>query len=229
MSNQVQSVNNNIKAGTCPHGLAPGACPVCSMSGGGTLRQSDRNRKVGEMTYHECAMIGNMLRARALAQKNRELNLLHRAANINQFETTMAKMAENMKQFVQQMSQNMLTKPIAFIVKNLALPVVNFIQNFPRFIVNFNFKTFLPEISDKLAAVFGEAKAFMQKKADEIMKALKSGLDGLFRIFKKNNTEDEDTKIDDDKKIFNLKTMLHKVREKFKHKKDKEGKHGTEN
>ena len=229
MSNQVQGINNNIKAGTCPHGLAPGACPVCSMSGGGTLRQSDRNRKIGEMTYHECAMIGNMLRARALAQKNHELNLQHRALNISQFETTMAKLAENMKQFVQQMSQNILTKPIAFVIKNFALPVLNFVQNLPRFIANFNFKTFLPEISDKLAAVFGEAKAFLQKKADEIMKVVKSGLDGLFRIFKKNNTEDEDTKIDDDKRIFNLKTLLHKVKEKFKRSKDKEGENGTEN
>ena len=229
VSNQVQGINNNIKAGTCPHGLAPGACPVCSMSGGGTLRQSDRNRKIGEMTYHECAMIGNMLRARALAQKNRELNLQHRAANISQFETIMARASENMKQFIQQMSQNILTKPLAFVVKNFALPIVNFVQNLPKFITNFNLKTFLPEISDKLAAVFGEAKAFMQKKADEIMKALKNKLDGLFRIFKKHNTDDEDTKIDDDKKIFNLKTLLHKVKEKFKHKKDREGENGTEN
>ena len=225
MSNQVQSVNNNIKAGTCPHGLAPGACPVCSSSGGGTLRQSDRNRKVGEMTYHECAMIGNMIKARALAQKNHELNLQHRALNISQFETVMAKLTEAMKNFTQLMSQNILTKPIAFVMKNIVLPLVNFVQNIPRFISSFNIKTFIPEISDKLAAVFGEAKAFINKKIEELLKVAKSALDGLFRIFKKNNTDDEDTKIDDDKKIFNLKTILHKVKEKFKRKKDR--KHGT--
>ena len=89
-------------------------------------------------------------------------------------------------------------------------------------------KTFLPEISDKLAAVYGEAKAFINKKAEEIMKAVKSAVDGLFRIFKKHDTDDEDTKIDDDKKIFNLKTILHKVREKLKHRKDKKHERGTE-
>ena len=219
MSNQVQGVNNNIKAGTCPHGLAPGACPVCSMSGGGTMRQSDRNRKIGEMTYHECAMIGNMMKARALAKKNHEINLKHRAANIEQFEIAMTKISETMKQFTQLMSQNFITKPIAFVVQNFVIPVVTFIQNIPRFINNI--KTFIPDIMDKLAAVFGEAKAFLHKKLEEISRVLKSALDGLFRIFKKHNTDDEDTKIDDDKKIFNLKTIIHKVKEKFNKKKDK--------
>ena len=177
------------------------------------------------MTYHECAMIGNMIKARALAQKNHELNLQHRALNISQFETVMAKLTEAMKNFTQLMSQNILTKPIAFVMKNIVLPLVNFVQNIPRFISSFNIKTFIPEISDKLAAVFGEAKAFINKKIEELLKVAKSALDGLFRIFKKNNTDDEDTKIDDDKKIFNLKTILHKVKEKFKRKKDR--KHGT--
>ena len=32
---------------------------------------------------------------------------------------------------------------------------------------------------------------------------------------------DDDTKIDDDKKIFNLKTIIHKIKEQFKHKENK--------
>jgi len=229
LSNQVQGVNNNIKAGTCPHGLAPGACPVCSMSGGG-VRKSDRNvTRPGEMSYHECVMEWNMMKARALAQKNHEAALQHRIANLEQFELTMAKVAEGIRQFTQLMSKSFLTKPIAFVMKNIALPIVNFIQNLPRFIMNFNIKTFLPEISDKLAAIYGEAKAFINKKLEELKKAVKSGLESLFKIFKKNNTDDEDTKIDDDKKIFNLKTILHKLKEKLKRKKDKKDANGTEN
>ena len=34
------------------------------------------------------------------------------------------------------------------------------------------------------------------------------------KIFKRNNTRDDDTKIDEDKKIFNLKTILHKIMRK---------------
>ena len=86
MANQVTNVNK-INTGLCPHGLPPGACPICSNMGG-TFRQSDRNRNLGEMTYHECVMIGNMLKARALAQKQHEANLEHRLANLKMFENS---------------------------------------------------------------------------------------------------------------------------------------------
>ena len=222
--NELSSLNNQLKAGNCPHGLPPGACPVCSQSGGGTLRQSDRNRKIGEMTYHECAMIGNMLRARALAQKNHEANLKHQAEALKQFETTMARMAEKMQQFSQILAQSFITKPIAFVVQNFAIPVLNFVQNIPKFIQNI--KSQLPDIMDKLTAVFGEAKAFLNKKLETLKEVAKKLTGWLFKVFKKRNTDDDDTKIDDDKKIFNLKTILHKIKEKFTKKKDK--KHDTE-
>ncbi len=225
----VNGIDKGIKAGTCPHGLAPGACPVCSQSGGGTLKMSDKTRKVGEMTYHECAMIGNMLRARALAQKNHKANLEQRALNFERFEEMMTKLAEVMKQFTQIMSRSFITKPIAFVVQNLVLPMVGLLRNIPKIIAGMVrvFK-FVPEIMDKLAAVFGEAKAFLDRKISELVKAVKSSLEGLFRIFRKKNTDDDDTKIDDDKKIFNLKTILHKVKEKFKKKKDRENERSTE-
>mgnify|MGYP006983241337 FL=1 len=45
---------------------------------------------------------------------------------------------------------------------------------------------------------------------------MKSKFEGLFKIFKKEDAKDEDTKIDEDKKIFNLKTLIHKLRKKKK-------------
>ena len=102
--------------------------------------------------------------------------------------------------------------------------MLNFIQNIPK--VFLNFKELKINIQDKLNAVFGEAKAFMQKKMSDIMSALNIKLKGFFKVFKKNNTDDDDTKIDDDKKIFNLKTILHKIIKKKekndKHSKDKQ-------
>ena len=225
--NELGSVNNQIKPGCCAHGLPAGACPVCSQSGGGTLRQSDRNRKIGEMTYHECAMIGNMMKARALAQKNHETNLQHRAEALQQFETSMTKMAEKIAQFCERFSQSLLAKPIVFVLQNIALPTLNFIQNIPKFINNI--KLNLPDITDKLCAIFGEAKAFISKKLDQVLNITKSITGWLFKIFKKRNTDDDDTKIDDDKKIFNLKTILNKIKEILNKKKDKGNEHSTEN
>ena len=78
------------------------------------------------------------------------------------------------------------------------------------------------DIMDKLNAIFGEAKAFIDKKISELISTIKTKFEGLFKIFKKNNTDDDDTKIDDDKKIFNLKTILHKLNKKLNQKKEKE-------
>ena len=223
MAQKIRNVNK-VNAGLCPHGLPPGACPICSNMAGG-LKQSDRNRKIGEMTYHECAMIGNMLKARALAQKSHENNLQHRAENLKNFETTMEKLQAGMLEFAQKISNNFLLKPLVFVVQNIAVPFTNFIQNIPNFITSFSnkiatFQQKLFDISDKIAAVFGELKNAIEKKISELVSTIATKFKNLFKIFKKHNAEDDDTKIDDDKKIFNLKTILHKIKSKLK-KKDK--------
>lgn len=205
----VQQVNK-VNAGLCPHGLPPAACPICS-AGAGSMKQSDRNRKVGEMTYHECAMIGNMLKARALAKKNHEQNLAHRLENAKIFEATMQKLSTNLQQFIMQYETIPVMKPIVFVVQNIVVPVINLVRIIPKIINTIKF-----EIMDKLSAIYGEAKAFIEKKISELVSTIKSKLELLFKIFKKNNDKDDETKIDEDKKIFNLKTILHKILRKKK-------------
>ena len=222
LATQVPNVNKT-SAGLCPHGLPPGACPICSkMASGGGMRAGERPQKAGEMSYHQCAMIGNMMRARELAEKRQAQSLENHIEALKAFESTMAKASENLRNFIQQMGQNIITKPIAFIAQNIALPIINFVQNIPKFIQNFQNLKF--EIQDKLNAVFGEMKNFIQKKIADIVSAVKSKMEGLFKIFKKHNAEDDDTKIDDDKKIFNLKNILRKIIRKKKEKDDNSSK-----
>lgn len=61
---------------------------------------------------------------------------------------------------------------------------------------------------------FSAKQRLLLKKVSELISSIKSKLEGLFKIFKRNNTRDDDTKIDEDKKIFNLKTILHKIMRK---------------
>ena len=214
LSTQVPNVNK-VNAGLCPHGLPPGACPICSkMGGGGGMRPGERPQKAGEMSYHQCAMIGNMMRARELAEKRHAQSLEQQAEVLKSFENTMAKLSQNLQNFIQQMGVNVLTKPIAFVAQNIVLPIVNFVQNIPKIIQNFQNIKF--EIQDKLNAIWGEVKNFIQKKISDFVSAVKSKFEGLFKIFKKHNADDDDTKIDDDKKIFNLKNILRKIIRKKK-------------
>ena len=219
MATQVQSVNK-IQAGLCPHGLPPSACPICSQSMGGGGMKSER-RKPGEMTYHECAMIGNLMRARKLAQKEHENTLKNNLLVAKNFENNISKLSAIMQEFISKLSNNFLTKPIAFVLNNTALPLINSFQNIlktiPQIIQNFNNLKF--EITDKLNAIYGEIKNFINKQLSDLSKIIKENFPTLFKIFKKQNTKDEDNKIDDDKKIFNLKTIINKILKK-KDKKD---------
>ena len=212
MSTNVQSISS-IKSGTCPHGMAPGACPICSgMGGGGSSRVGERPQKAGEMSYHQCAMIGAMMRAREQRIENHEKNLLQHAEN-------MESLAQKMLAFSNRISNTFILKPFAYTITNIVVgatksiaAILNIISTITDKLAQIKQK--LVDIQDKLNAIFGEAKAFVEKKVSELISSIKSKLEGLFKIFKRNNTRDDDTKIDEDKKIFNLKTILHKIMRK---------------
>ena len=220
MSNPVQSINVN-KSGTCPHGVTPGACPICSGMGGGGMRVGERPQKAGEMSYHECAMIGAMMRAREAQQKLHEQTLQHRAENLKAFEDSLLNIAQKIADFRLRLGDKLgiLAKPINFVLNSVAIPILKTIANLPNVIANVSekfiqIKEKFIDIMDKLTAIFGEAKAFIEKKVSEFISTIKSKFKNLFKIFKRNNTKDDETKIDEDKKIFRLKNFIHKILKK---------------
>jgi len=216
VTNAVHGTNIN-KPGTCPHGVAPGACPICSgMGGGGGLRPGERPQKAGEMSYHECAMIGAMMRAREAQQKLHEQTLLQRAEALKAFEQSLINTAQKIAEFAGNIQKFLPLKPVAFIINNIAVPILKAAANLPNVILNIGekfaqIKEKLIDITDKLNAIFGEAKAFIDKKISEFVSLVKSKFKTLFKIFKRNNTKDDETKIDEDKKLFRLKTFISKI------------------
>lgn len=218
LPNSVQQVNK-MSSGLCPHGCAQGACPICSGMGGGSMRMGERPQKAGEMSYHQCAMIGAMMKARAAQEAEHEQNLLRHAEAVAKFEQNMINAAQKLAEFSNRISQNILLKPAAFLINKLAIPVLNLIKNIPNVMLNaankfIQIKEKFADIQDKLNAIFGEAKNFVEKKVSELVSNIKAKLETLFKIFKRNNTKDDETKIDEDKKIFNLKTFIQKIRKK---------------
>ena len=225
---------NSVKSGLCPHGMSPGACPICSgMGGGGSKRVGERTQKAGEWSYHQCAMVGAMMKARAERLEMHENNLKLHAQAVLEFQQNLDKMTQKMVEFANRISNNFIFKPVAFIIKNIIVAGINNFKTLASTILNTisnisdklsQLKQKFADIQDKLNAIFGEAKAFVEKKVSELVSAVKSKFEGLFKIFKKDNARDDDTKVDDDKKIFNLKKFIQKIREKKKDDtKDKSG------
>ena len=171
------------------------------------------------MSYHECAMIGAMMRAREAAQKEHEQSIAHRLEALKTFQQNIIQFAEKLA--ILQKNMPFILKPIAVVINVIFLPIVGLVKNIPNIINNIQEKLALLkekfiDIQDKLNAIFGEAKAFFDKKVSELVSGIKSKLELLFKVFRRNNTKDDETKIDEDKKIFRLKTFIQKILRKKK-------------
>ena len=191
------------------------------MAGGNSTTKRDTPRNVGEMSYNQCAAIGAMLRAqkhaRAQAQQAQQ-NHLQALAN---FQKNIANTHQRLVEFATMINNTMpaiIAKPVNFVLTQIVGRVLTVIQNLPTTIANFTqmVSQKFAEISDKLAAVYGELKAAVEEKVSKFFTETKKKLKSLFFVFGTQETDDEDKKIDEAKRTFELKTFIHKLYKKLK-------------
>ena len=216
-----------VRSGLCPHGLPPGACPICSgMSGSSAnkVQTADFSAKPGEMSWNECAAIGAFLKSLKNARLAREADYQAHLVNIAMFEKNMVKASQNLANFIQVLSGNVLTKPVAVVLQNVAMPILQHIKNVPVNIMNTiaTISQKLADISDKLTAIYGELKAAINKKISDFFNKVKKKLVSIFMIFTPNNDADEnELMVELEKKLEKLKQMLNKITRKLPEKKKK--------
>lgn len=218
---------HNTKLGSCPHGLPAGACPICSgMAGGNSTTKRDIPRNVGEMTYNQCAAIGAMLRAQKAAQKRAEAAQQNHLQALAEFTKTISNTQQRIAELASMISKStptVIAKPVNFVLNTVA-KVLNVIQNIPNFIGNIAkaIGQKFADISDKLTAMYGEFKAAVDKKISDIWNKTKSKLKSIFFVFGTDNADDEEKKVEEAKKAFNLKTFIHKLSQKLKESDEKD-------
>lgn len=212
---------NSARIGTCPHGLPPGACPICNgMGGGGGMRKADFSAKPGEMSWNECAAIGAFLKAQQQAKGARAQDAQNFAQQAVAFQNSMAAAHQRMSELAQFFTKNtpaIIAKPANFVINTLIMGTVNLLKSIPAAIGNFaqNIGQKLADISDKLAAVYGEVKAAISKKISETFNDFKKKVKSLFAIFQPLDADNDDKKIDEAKKAFELKTFIHNLYKKL--------------
>ncbi|HNW26338.1 MAG TPA: hypothetical protein PKI94_06050, partial [Candidatus Gastranaerophilaceae bacterium] len=84
--------------------------------------------------------------------------------------------------------------------------------------VNF-VKEKLADISDKLNAMFGELKNSAEKKVSDFLKDFKKRIKSLFDLPDLSRADDEDRKLEEDKRIFEFKNITKFIRKRFKNNK----------
>ena len=209
---------HNSKIGCCPHGLPAGACPICSgMAGGNSTTKRDTPRNVGEMTYNQCAAIGAMLRAQKAAQQRAQASQQGFIESMVQFQKNLESIHQRIIDLATNISKSMpaiISAPANFVLTQVVARVINIMSAIPNVMANFAQK--FADIADKLAAVYGELKAALTKSLSNLMGSIKKKLKSIFFGFGSDETDDDDKKIDETQKAFNLKTFIHNLSRKFK-------------
>lgn len=220
--------SHSAKIGTCPHGMPLGACPICNgMAGGNSTTKRDIPRNVGEMTYNQCAAIGAMLRAQKHAKQQAQAaqqNYLQALTNFQKSITSAHQRIMELAVMIENSMPPVIAKPVNFILNNIVGRILNVIQNIPAAITNVIQAAAqkFTEISDKLTAIYGELKAAISEKISKFTTDLKKKLKSMFFIFSTDETDDEDKKIDEAKKTFELKTFIHRLYKKLKNEDEKD-------
>ena len=209
---------NNTKLGTCPHGLPVGACPVCNGSAGGnSTTKRDTPRNAGEMTYNQCAAIGAMIRANKLAQKRMQNAEQNRLQGLIDFQKNLQSVHQKILDITHTISKTLpviVSKPLNFVLTQIVAKLVQFVANIPTVFAKIGQKVI--DISEKLNAVWGEFKLALQKNVSDFWQKTKKKLKSIFFIFGTEDIENEEKKINEEKKVFNLKTFFHKLSQKLK-------------
>lgn len=204
---------SNSRIGTCPHGLPLGACPICNgMGGGGGIKKDNKPK---EMSYNECYAVWQMMKAQKAAHK--QTMQLFAAQDLS---TKLNKIQEQINAMKISIQNSNLPKPViqAFniLANSVLTPLVKAAQSITNTLQNIantvmktlsEIKQKMVDIADKLTAMFGEAKAALQKKINEKFKDIKKKIFNLFGLTNVNDEEDEEAKkIEEAKRLFELNT-----------------------
>lgn len=205
------------KAGLCPHGLPPSACPICSNMGGGGGKKIELNFKSAPpqmMSWSQCEAIGYFLKGLKRSQENNREALKTLTQNLAIQAANFSKLAARLESLAKIFNNNPIGVLITIPIKIILLPAVRLLQT--------SF-TKLVDITDKIAAIIGELKKGLEKARENILKFInetKNKFFKLFEIFGVNNSDNKEKQVEEDKRIFNINKFFKIITNKTK-KRDK--------
>lgn len=184
------------------------------MSGGGA-KKADFSAKPGEMSWNECAAIGAFLRAQKLARQTQAQDAANYAQRMADFQKNLATTHQRLTLFNTMLAEKLpriISTPITFLVQTFIQKPLQMLQAAPQILTNLSQK--IADVSAKITSVLGEIKTAINKKISETFSELKKKVKSLFALFETLNLNNEDKKIDEEKRIFDLKKFIHSLTRK---------------
>ena len=170
------SSQSTTRAGMCPHGLPPAACPICSgggMSGGGKRHDSVKATKpmTNEWSWMKCYTVGLSMKAAAARKEANKTAFERQIEFAAQMHKQIQNLADRIKTSIANI-QKLLPQPVSNIVQNISRfvinPILNLISQIPKVIEKFaqfqkNIANMLQQAGEKLTAFLFDLKKFVDK------------------------------------------------------------------
>lgn len=222
MSSPIQSQATS-RAGLCPHGLPPSACPICnssSMAGGGRIKDTSiqRTTKTSEWSWMKCYAVGMAMKANEARIENAKNAFEKQIEFAQQLKDNIQQITDKIKNLIENIQKSMPTtvgKFLGIISNTIIFPILKLINIIPKIIEKFahfqkSIANFMQQVTEKITALLGDLKNFLERNFIETTKKkIKK-----FFLFFTSDIEDENYENDDTLAIFKareLKKLLVKI------------------
>lgn len=189
--NPVKVQNSN----SCPHGLPAGACPICNGMGGGSKKDKAVEKKdPGEWSYAKCLSVGMQMKAaKAHSQETQQMfekqmqNALRAQQKIFEFIDKAQSLLQSIQAKLPPELQGIFNNTVNAIIN----PILNLIAKIPQGLEKINefinnIRSQLLGAMEKLNAIIGEIKNFIERNVVEKFKRLTKRIIKFFNIFGAN-------------------------------------------
>ncbi len=217
----VSNPSNVRNTNTCPHGLPAGACPICNGSAGGRTK-----RNSGEWSYAKCAAVGLEMRAaKARIEARKELLEEQFSAAIKMQKAIMnfVNKAQNMLLLIHSKLPPELQTVFNKLVSGIINPVLNLISKIPQTLEKIgefmnDIKLKILAVAEKLNAILGEIKNFIEKNITDRFKKLTKKIIRFFILESReeNYQNDEEIEIFKSRELRKLSRAILRLRLKDK-------------
>lgn len=195
----------NVSAG-CAHGLPAGACPVCSTGGSGGSSVKKRN----EMSWGECYSIGQAMKAakqRSIDNMLLDQMIQARTARIQRQDTSIPEQILPNVSLIKALPmpvQNSINSIKQVISENISQLTSNMMNRLALIKEKLQFmQDNLTNITDKLAAIFGEQENKIKDLFDKSLRRIKKKLFGFLEMVDGSLEQGDNEKAEEDQEDYN--------------------------
>lgn len=210
MPSPIQS-QSTTRAGLCPHGLPPSACPICNSGAmGGGIRVKDtpatKPAKTNEWSWIKCYAAGLAMRANEARAENAKNAFEKQIEFAKQLKNNIQQIADRIKNAIDSLQKTLpstIGKVVSIISNAIIFPILNIIAQIPKLIEKFaqlqqNIANLVKQTGDKITAFLSDFKNFIEKTfIEKTKKAVKK-----FFLFFISDPEDENYQNDDTLAVF---------------------------